>query len=151
MYVPGIPYTLLRFVSSMRSKYLAHTINTNSKSSKISASCISIGTRSRLSALPFPLPITTAGLKETREFKGARTNDASSINEGSSKPALPTHWVNLRRNKNREQEGIPLNRLTRGAARVYSPSRTLAPSRYSLVFRTDAIVPATYTRRSGVW
>ena len=59
------------------------TISTNNKSSNIIASCTCNRTPSRESECPFSLLLSGCSRAATREFKGARTKDASAINDGS--------------------------------------------------------------------
>lgn len=84
------PFDALRFAKmqwdaqSEHELETAQTISTNKRSSRIKASCISNGTRSNVSCLPFPFAFDVGLLVPTREFRGALTNDASAMNEGSS-------------------------------------------------------------------
>lgn len=54
----------------------------------MSDSCISSGRRSKLSCLALPLPFGVIAAETTRELSGALTNEASAMNDGSSRPML---------------------------------------------------------------
>ncbi len=90
MLVPWIPCTTgNKCYTILRCRVLGvHTTRANKRSSRIIASCRSVGTRSKLSIRAFPFVLETAGLMETRELRGARTKDASSIKDGSSLPEV---------------------------------------------------------------
>jgi len=70
-------------LSDVREQGELLTMRTNNKSSRMSASCTSRGISSMRSSLSFPLGLGATRPDTTREFRGARTNDSSAMNEGS--------------------------------------------------------------------
>ena len=78
------------------------TISTNNKSSNIIASWTCNGTPSRDSVWPFSFLRIGCNRAATREFKGARTKDASAINDGS--PAKTTVEPRVRRESSAQRK-----------------------------------------------
>jgi len=67
-----------------RLKYTGgHTMSTYKRSSRTSASCISRGTRSRVSCLAFPLALGGKLTEVTRELSGALAKEVSAMKDGS--------------------------------------------------------------------
>jgi hypothetical protein len=81
------PFNALKIASyintTIRIPKSRHTIKTYNRSSRIRASWMSSGTRSKDSCFDFPFDFGARLTEVTRELSGARTNEVSAMKDGS--------------------------------------------------------------------